>query len=189
MPPVTPDDIPGWLHDGEGEALAAYATSRPGLWVEIGSYCGKSTLHLAAAAEATGSLLFTVDPHRGNPEMAPGQDCHHPEVWAREHGSLSVLVDTVAGHRSHVVPVVGTGDQFAATGIRPGLVFIDAFHQYEGVRGDFDRWGPLVADGGLLTFHDAALPHWGPGIVVGEAQREGWRLVEQVCCLAVLERA
>lgn len=183
-----PDTIPGWLHPGEGEALATHASTCPGPWVEIGTYCGKSTMWLAAAARNADATLFTVDPHLGNPEMEPGRECHDPVVWGREMGSLSVLMDLVNDCRDVVVPVVGTGDQFARTGIRPGFVFIDAFHEYVGVRRDFDTWGSLLADGGVLALHDADLPDWGPGLVAKEAVAEGWRLVEQFRSLAVLAR-
>lgn len=185
---IHPDGVPGWLLPGEGEALAHHAHTCPGPWVEVGSYCGKSTLWLAVAARHAGVTLFTVDPHMGNPEMEPGRECRHEDVWSREHGSLSVLMDTVAEVRDVVVPVVGTSEQFASTGVRPGFCFIDAFHEYEGVRADFDLWGPLVAPGGTLAFHDSDVPAWGPGVVVREAQAEGWTLVEQVRSLAVLTR-
>lgn len=180
--------IPGWLHDEEADALATYAGKCPGPWVEIGSYCGLSTSHLAAAAQAADVTVFAVDPHKGNPEMDKGRECHHPEVWARENGSLSVLMETVASFDPTIVPVVGTGDQFAQTGITPGFVFIDASHDYPDVRQDFDTWAPLLADGGILALHDSDVPHWGPGVVVVEALREGWTLVDRVRSLAVLSR-
>lgn len=34
------------------------------------------------------------------------------------------------------------------------LLFIDGDHTYEGVRSDFEMYGPLVRPGGLITFHD-----------------------------------
>lgn len=178
--------VPGWLLDDEAASLRRNAKGRPGPWVEIGSYCGLSASHLGAQAAIDGVILFAVDPHKGNPEMAPGRECHHPEVWAHENGSLSVLLETVAD--LPVVPVVGTGDQFAASGIRPGFVFIDAFHEYEGVRADFDTWGALLADGGRLALHDSSLDPWGPGRVLNEALGEGWVLVDRASSLAVLSR-
>lgn len=63
--------IPGWSHPGEFEALADHASKCPGPWVEIGSYCGRSTLALVEAsdgglialhdADATGPLLVRDD--------------------------------------------------------------------------------------------------------------------------------
>ena len=41
----------GFMPDDEGQALyEAAARARPGTWLEIGTYCGKSTVLLAQAA-------------------------------------------------------------------------------------------------------------------------------------------
>jgi predicted O-methyltransferase YrrM len=182
------DTIPGWSHPGEFEALASYASRCPGPWVEIGSYCGRSAVALGNEARKAGTVLFAVDPHRGNPEMAVGQECHHPEVWAEPHGSLSVLLDTIAHYdlEGIVIPVVGKGEDFALTGIRPGLVFIDGDHMYAGVRRDFETWSRLLAEGGIIALHDADTQ--APMAVRDEAIADGWNHVEQVCSLAVLSR-
>lgn len=34
------------------------------------------------------------------------------------------------------------------------FLFIDGDHSYEGVKADFERYSPLVKDGGLIAFHD-----------------------------------
>ncbi len=36
------------------------------------------------------------------------------------------------------------------------FLFIDGDHTYEGVRADFDMYGPLVRSGGIVAFHDIA---------------------------------
>lgn len=179
------DEIPGWFAPEEAEALVRHAKACPGPWVEIGSYCGLSTHHLGEAAQEVGVTVFAVDPHKGNPEMWAGRECHHPEVWAREHGSLSVLLDTLADLDS-VVPVVGSSAQFSETGCRPGFVFIDGNHDYEGVSDDFHRWSKLLVEGGTLCLHDADAH--APLQVRDEAVRDGWTCVEQVRSLAVLAR-
>lgn len=180
--------IPGYSLPGEFEALAYYAAHCPAPWVEVGTYCGRSAVTVGAEARKHGVHLFAVDPHRGNPEMAPGEACHHPDVWAREHGSLSVLIDSIRDHdlEGTVVPVVAPGTALASTGIRPGFVFIDADHSYEGARRDYDDWSPLIQPGGLLCFHDAT--DVGPGTVVNEAIADGWTHIDQVQSLAVLHR-
>ena len=40
--------------------------------VEIGTYFGKSTIYLAAAAVERGTVVVTVDHHRGSEEHQPG---------------------------------------------------------------------------------------------------------------------
>ncbi len=37
------------------------------------------------------------------------------------------------------------------------VLFIDGDHTYEGVKADFDMYGPLVRKGGIIGFHDIAL--------------------------------
>jgi predicted O-methyltransferase YrrM len=61
------DEAKGFLPDDEAAALrAAAATARPGVWLEIGTYCGKSTVHLGGVARDVGAQLVTVDYHRGS---------------------------------------------------------------------------------------------------------------------------
>jgi predicted O-methyltransferase YrrM len=36
-------------------------------------------------------------------------------------------------------------------------LFIDGDHSYEGVKKDFEMYGPLVKDGGIIVFHDVVL--------------------------------
>ena len=49
---------PGFLPPDEGEALLAAALRAPaGTWLEVGTYCGKSTVHLGSAARTTGAHL------------------------------------------------------------------------------------------------------------------------------------
>jgi cephalosporin hydroxylase len=151
--------------------------------VEIGSYCGRSTVFLAEAAADAGVTVFAVDPHQGNPEMAPGRECHHPEVWTRENGSLSVLLDSVADH-PNVVPVVSTGHRFAESGVRPGFVFIDADHSYQGCKADWELWSERCD---MIAMHDTT-DMTGPGIVRDAAIAAGWTLEVQVESLAVLSR-
>ena len=45
---------------------------RVGPLLEIGTYCGKSAVYLGAAARAAGTVLFTVDHHRGSEENQAG---------------------------------------------------------------------------------------------------------------------
>ena len=63
-------DTKGWLHPEEGPTLRRYAAATEGPYLELGTYCGKSTLWIGAAARTNGTVLFTVDHHRGSPEMS-----------------------------------------------------------------------------------------------------------------------
>nr|WP_202537930.1 class I SAM-dependent methyltransferase [Streptomyces sp. SID8350] len=147
----------------EGLALYAAATEAGALGLpllEVGTYCGRSTVLLADAARSAGGSALTVDHHRGSEEQQPGWEYHDPTVVDPEVG----LMDTLptfrrtlhrAGLEEHVVALVGRSPQVAAVWAGPlGLVFIDGGHTDEHANGDYEGWAPHVAEGGLLVIHD-----------------------------------
>lgn len=153
----------GFMPVREGLALydAAVEAGALGLpLLEVGTYCGRSTLLLADAARAAGTVAITVDHHRGSEEQQPGWEYHDPTVVDPEVG----LMDTLptfrrtlhkAGLEDHVIAVVGRSPQVArAWGGQVGLVFIDGGHTDEHANGDYEGWAPHLAEGGLLVIHD-----------------------------------
>ncbi|MBK9180347.1 MAG: class I SAM-dependent methyltransferase [Acidimicrobiales bacterium] len=145
------------LHEAGAEAAAA-VPGRPLL--EIGTYCGKSSIYLGAAARSAGTLLFTVDHHRGSEENQPGWEWHEPDLVDPEVGRLDTLPcfrRTIAGAglEDAVVAVVGESVRVAGHWATPlALLFIDGGHGEGPAHADFDAWGPKVAPGGLLAIHD-----------------------------------
>ncbi|GAB7033832.1 class I SAM-dependent methyltransferase [Streptomyces sp. NPDC021749] len=157
----------GFMPADEGLALyaAAAGAARLGLpLVEVGTYCGRSTLLLADAARAAGVPAVTVDHHRGSEEQQPGWDYHDPSVVDPEVGRMDTLPTFrrtlhAAGLEDHVIAVVGRSPQVAAVWGRPvGLVFIDGGHTDEHATADYEGWAPHVAPDGLLVIHDVH-PH------------------------------
>ncbi len=156
------DAVPGFMPAAEGRALfdaaAAYAAHGPVL--EIGSYCGKSTIYLAAAARAAGQVVITVDHHRGSEEHQPGWEYHDPGLVDPVTGRLDTLPSLRAtlaatGLEDHVVVVVGRSAGVARLwGIPLGLVFIDGGHTERAAVTDYESWAPWVAPGGALAIHD-----------------------------------
>ncbi len=155
----------GFMPVEEGLALFAAAEEAAGLGrplLEVGTYCGRSTLLLAAAAREAGVVAVTVDHHRGSEEQQPGWEYHDPEVVDDAPGvgrmdTLPTFRRTLyrAGLEEHVVAVVGRSPQVAAVWGTPlGLVFIDGGHTDEHATADYEGWAPHVAPGGLLVIHD-----------------------------------
>ncbi|WP_437113914.1 class I SAM-dependent methyltransferase [Streptomyces violaceusniger] len=154
----------GFMPLDEGLALhaaAADAAGRLGLpLLEVGTYCGRSTLLLADAARAAGTVVVTVDHHRGSEEQQPGWEYHDPEVVDPEVGRMDTLPTFrrtlhQAGLEDHVIAVVGRSPRVAAVWGRPvGLVFIDGGHTDEHASADYEGWAPHLAPGGLLVIHD-----------------------------------
>lgn len=177
---------PGWLHPGEGEMLAEYATDR--FAIEIGSYCGKSTLWIGSTARH----VISIDPHRGNPEMQPGRDCHHPKTWDDELGmtdSLPALRRTM--HKAGMVDkvtVIGAPSTRVAPwlSIDAGFVFIDGSHDGPDPLNDYTTFGRPLSPGAVLAFHDCPIPAVGAAIAGAEA--DGFHQIDAVGSLRVFER-
>ncbi|MEU5401779.1 class I SAM-dependent methyltransferase [Streptomyces sp. NPDC005963] len=153
----------GFMPLSEGLALYEAATDAAALGLpllEVGTYCGRSTILLAAAARAAGVTAVTVDHHRGSEEQQPGWEYHDPSVVDPELDRMDTLPAFRralyrAGLEEHVVAVVGRSPQVARLWGTPlGLVFIDGGHTDEHAGGDYDGWTPHLADGGLLVIHD-----------------------------------
>jgi MMP 1-O-methyltransferase len=153
---------PGFMPDHEGLALHAAALDAAGRGpiVEIGTYCGKSSIYLAAAARARGSVVFTVDHHRGSEENQPGELYHDERFADPLSGGLDTLPEfrrtmTRAGLDDCLVAVVGRSEVVARHWHHPlGGLFIDGGHSEVAAQADYSCWSPHVIEGGLLLIHD-----------------------------------
>lgn len=160
------EEAPGFMPIDEARALhdtAARYLSQPesvGIGVEIGTYCGKSTVFLGAAAEPIGALIVTVDHHRGSEEHQPGWEYHDTALVDGHSG----LLDTAARFRrtmfdaqleSTVLGLLAPSTAAARVwGREADFVFIDGGHSMEAAQNDFDGWARWVRPGGALLIHD-----------------------------------
>ncbi|MFC7592940.1 class I SAM-dependent methyltransferase [Nonomuraea antimicrobica] len=152
----------GFMPPQEGLALfdTACRYGKLGPICEIGTYCGKSAIYLGAGARQSGSVVVTVDHHRGSEEIQPGWAHHDPTLVDPRFGrmdSLPTFRSTIAaaGLEEEVIAVVGRSEQVAALWNTPlGLLFIDGGHSEEPVTSDYEGWAPHVVTGGALVFHD-----------------------------------
>lgn len=160
-----PSEINGWLHESEGRLLASISDGKDVL--EIGSYCGKSTVCIARAAKSVVSVDFhdgrttpnersTYQEFLSNLERYGVEDkvaCVHPDL---QH-ELNQEFDVVFIDGDHDESAVRRDVDTAMRVLRPGGVI--AFHDFREVPGDFDgRWDEgvtktvksLLADGAVL---------------------------------------
>ena len=155
----------GFMPADEGDALydaaVAAGVAVPGLpLLEVGSYCGRSTVWLGGAARAAGTVLFAVDHHRGSEENQAGWEHHDTSVVDPRTGKMDTLPrfrDTIhdAGLEDVVFAVVGQSAAVAAHWASPlAFLFIDGGHGDEPARLDYEGWTPHVAVGGTLAIHD-----------------------------------
>ena len=153
----------GFMPPDEGLALHDAALGVPhgrSPLLEIGAYCGKSTIYLGAAARARGTVVLSLDHHRGSEENQAGWEHHEPDLVDLAVGKMDTLPwfrRTVhdAGLEGTVVAVVGDSPTVGALWRIPlSLLFIDGGHGPEPAHRDYETWVPWVEPEGLLAIHD-----------------------------------
>ncbi len=180
--PIDIDCIKGFLADDEGSALYHYAleAAKLGPCLEIGSYCGKSTVYLGSACKQAGAVLFALDHHRGSEEHQLGEEYHDPDLY--DNGVQ--LMDSFRTFRTTmreakledtVVPVVSSSAVAARQWATPlGMVFIDGGHSEEAAQTDYRSWAGFIRPGGILAIHDI-FPDPADG---GQAPYNIWKLAK-----------
>lgn len=182
MLPIAIETVKGFLDDEEGRCLYEYAlrSAAQGPCLEIGSYCGKSTVYLGSACKKMGSLLFAVDHHRGSEEHQRGEEYHDPELFdtaAEKMDSFHEFRRTLARAQLEetVVPIVAPSAIAARFWNIPlAMVFIDGGHSMEAALTDYRCWAPHVMRGGWLAIHDV-FPNPADG---GRPPYEIWKLAQ-----------
>ena len=160
--PIDITQVKGFLAEDEAAALyqAALELSVKAPVLEIGSYCGKSTIFLGAACQQTGGILYALDHHRGSEEHQLGEEYHDPDLY----DNSVELVDTFKEFRKNiraaaledtVVPIVASSSTARRGWATPlSMVFIDGGHSMEAAMSDYQSWASHVIPGGVLAIHD-----------------------------------
>ena len=183
IPPRPPgDDVRGFLPDHEGQQLFEWArqVSPIGPLLEIGSYCGRSTIWLGQAAKAHDTVVFALDHHRGSEEHQPGES-HHDEALVDTSGRFDSFGEfrrniAAAGLEDTVIPIVAISETVGLHwqgGL--GMVFVDGGHSLDAALADYRTWAPHVLPGGILAIHDV-FPDPADG---GQAPFTIWQLATQ----------
>lgn len=198
-----PREIRGWLSEPEGRLLAHLATGRDVL--EIGSFCGLSTVWMARTASSV-VCVDTFDGRGGVPTPTP--DGIAGNGW---DGTL-LPGDTYEEFRSNLrryevedkvtalrlpsgSPEVRKAlkDHYALAGKEPTIAFIDGSHDYESVKTDTMLAALLLAPNGLLVYHDYKPQHYakdpalaGVARFVNDLVAMGARIVAEVDSIAVV---
>ena len=191
----------GFMPADEGRALSETARSYGAIGpvLEVGSYCGKSAIYLAAGAREAGQQVVTIDHHRGSEEHQPGWEYHDPGLVDPAAGKIDTLPRLrealrLAGVEEDVIAIVGRSPDVARLWRTPlGLLFIDGGHTDAAAQQDYDGWAQWVAPGGALAIHDVfpdpADGGQAPFRIYQRAVSSGdFTEVRQVGSLRVLER-
>lgn len=132
-------DVPGWLTDAEGEYLAKLADNKRVL--EIGSFCGRSTIWLGTTARE----VHAIDTWKGTSTPAVGHDMFEHFINNITRYGVSGKITAHRGRAAEVIDKV------------PGyfdMVFIDGSHDYPAVVKDIQLSLKVLNPGGMLVFHD-----------------------------------
>lgn len=157
---------------GELRALEVIARSLPrgAVAVEIGSYLGASTCHIAAGLRAVGGHLTCVDTWN-NETMPDGvQD------------TMEIFLGNTRGFAGLLTLIRKRSDEVAAAELPSPIdfAFIDGDHSYEAVVNDIRLLTPLVKPGGIIAFHDTKY-YAGVSRAVGELLAAGEFSLSGVC--------
>lgn len=160
--PIDIEQVKGFLAADEAEALynAALAASGRGPCLEIGSYCGKSTIYLGLACQQNRGILYALDHHRGSEEHQLGEEYHDPELYDGQIGLMDSFREfrnnmRAAGLEDTVVPIVSSSAVAARCWATPlSMVFIDGGHSLEAALTDYRSWAGHIMLGGTLAIHD-----------------------------------
>lgn len=183
--------VEGWLDDDEADLLIAAAAHAlatlpgPAALVEVGSYCGRSTVVLASVAQsvAPDARVYAIDPHDG-------------VVGAADQGvvkgapTLEKFVRNITAAGVEGLVSVITKCSYEVEWERPiSLMLIDGLHDYVNVARDFFHFEKWVADGGYVAFHDYADYYPGVQTFVNEILRGGqYRRVECARSMIVVQK-
>lgn len=167
VPEAFPHDIRGWLDIQEGRKLAELARGKRVL--EIGSFCGRSTVCMARVAEHVTAVDFFDAPH------------------VEFYGDYAAEFDQSIERHGVAHKVTKQRPEDAITG-EFDFVFIDGAHDYESVTRDIEKTRGILAPGGLLAFHDYK-NGIDPGVdrAVDELLLEGGQIVSITKSLAVVK--
>ncbi len=156
------ENVKGFLDADEGRRLyeIALEASSLGPCLEIGSYCGKSSLYLGTACRENNSTLFSIDHHRGSEEQQPGEEYFDPELFDPQIFRVDTLREfrktiDAAGLEDTVVPIICKSNIAARKWATPlSLVFIDGGHSYDAAFTDYNSWSGHIMHDGYLFIHD-----------------------------------
>jgi hypothetical protein len=155
-------NIKGFLDQEEGQRLyeIALEASAYGPCLEIGSYCGKSTVYIGMACKENNSQLFAIDHHLGSEDQQPGELYFDPELYNNRYNradSFPAFRQTLitTGLTDTVVPIVCPSEMAARFWHTPvSMLFIDGGHSYDAAYMDYNSWCGHVMPGGYLMIHD-----------------------------------
>lgn len=148
------EDIPGWFDFEDVYHQAVSNASDGAVFVEIGSWFGKSAAFMATKIAESGKRIdfHCVDHWKGNPEtpqlVAAMSICNGRAEFEANMEACGVL-DLITIHQQDSVKAAENFDNHSVD-----FCFIDGGHTYEQVKADIAAWLPKMKTGGTIAGHD-----------------------------------
>ena len=191
------EKIKGFMPANEGKALLKWAEkfSNFGPILEIGTYCGKSSLYLALGAQKTDQYVFTIDHHLGSEEHQLNEEYFDNEIYdfsKKRVNTFPLLIKNINKlNVKNIVPIVSESKNSSFNWkTNLGMLFIDGGHSFESANNDYECWESKIAEGGCLAIHDIFEdPNDGgqaPFQIFQKALRNNYKVYEQVDTLICL---
>ena len=155
-------DVKGFLSDKEAKKLQELflKVHHLGSVLEIGTYCGKSTLNFALIAKKIDGLIYTVDHHTGSEEHQLGEEYHDEDLYDKRLEKFNTLPEFLKNLKSsnlgnYIIPILSKSSEASKTFLETiSLLFIDGGHSHEAALIDYNSWKDKICSGGLLVIHD-----------------------------------
>ena len=155
-------DVKGFLSDKEAKKLQELFLNvhHLGSVLEIGTYCGKSTLNFALVAKKIDGLIYSVDHHTGSEEHQLGEEYHDEDLFDKRLEKFNTLPELLKNLRSsslgkYIIPILSKSSEASKTFSETiSLLFIDGGHSLEAALSDYNSWKDKICPGGLLVIHD-----------------------------------
>ena len=194
------EKVKGFMPKHEGDALLNWAKefSNIGPILEIGSYCGKSTLYLSKGASSNNQFVYTVDHHSGSEEHQLDEEYFDKEIYdikEKRVNSFPLLIENINLFGvQNIVPIISDSSELSSKwSSKLGMVFIDGGHSLESALNDYNSWEPKILSGGALIIHDIyERPEDGgqaPFEIYKKALRNSYKLHERVDTIVCLVKS
>lgn len=111
------------------------------------SICSGKIISLDMPGGDYGGWVTNEHPYLGD-TLTPRNKFFEKRMMSGQCGKTTMVMgDSHTQSSYHKVLEILDGEEL-------GLLFIDGDHTYEGVKKDYDMYGPLVKPGGFIVFHD-----------------------------------
>lgn len=181
--------IEGWFSEDEGRWYARLARGLTGgVFVEVGSWKGRSTSFIGKICNANRTRLVCVDHWAGSNDLLKEryetalavEDVE--QTFRNNMRDLGITVEVLA------MPSLDAARTFASASV--DRVFLDGSHDGESVAADLEAWSSRLKPDGILAGHDYAPKYAGlraavdgfaarHGLVVSRGPRDIWHFARR----------